>query len=72
MHSKHFVAAAACCSFLLCVNVPMPSCGQALVTVAVVYNWIVIILRVAFEDMRENVSFKQSATGLYTGVFRQY
>ena len=64
------------CSFLLCVNVPMPSCGQALVTVAVVYNWIVIILRVAFEDMRENVSFKQSATGLlsldYTGVFRQY
>ena len=54
----------------------MPSCGQALVTVAVVYNWIVIILRVAFEDMRENVSFKQSATGLlsldYTGVFRQY
>ncbi|XP_070180832.1 uncharacterized protein [Littorina saxatilis] len=27
---------------------------MALVTVAVIYNWIVIILRVAFEDMRDN------------------
>ncbi|XP_076463610.1 uncharacterized protein LOC143295844 [Babylonia areolata] len=33
---------------------------MALVTIAVVYNWIVIILRVAFEDMRDN-EFHQKA-----------
>lgn len=29
---------------------------QVVVTVAVIYNWFFVILRIAFEDMREYVS----------------
>lgn len=48
---------------MCCVNVSM-LCGQALVTVAVAYNWFVILLRVAFEDMRCSVSLELLVTGL--------